>query len=93
MPSSQANTATAQDYLDTAIEALANSKAPCRAMLDALPVPVYTTDTAGLVTYWNRACVTFAGREPQLGKDRWCVTWRLHTTDDEPLPTTAARWR
>ncbi|MBA3667066.1 MAG: PAS domain-containing protein [Sphingomonas sp.] len=55
-------------------------------MLDALPVPVYTTDTAGLVTYWNRACVAFAGREPQLGEDRWCVTWRLHTTDDEPLP-------
>lgn len=55
-------------------------------MLDALPVPVYLTDAEGLVTYWNRACVDFAGREPELGKDRWCVTWQLHTIDDEPLP-------
>ena len=56
------------------------------AMLDALPVPVYLTDPEGLVTYWNQACVEFAGREPQLGKDRWCVTWQIHTPDDEPLP-------
>ena len=39
-----------------------------------------------MVTYWNRACAEFAGREPTLGKDRWCVTWRIHTPADEPLP-------
>ncbi|MFP5329720.1 MAG: PAS domain-containing protein [Alphaproteobacteria bacterium] len=57
-----------------------------RASLDALPVPVYTTDADGAVTYWNRACVEFAGREPELGQDRWCVTWQLYTTSGEPLP-------
>lgn len=54
-------------------------------MLDELPVPVYTTDPDGAVTYWNRAAVEFAGREPKLGQDWWCVTWQLYTTSGEPL--------
>ena len=53
--------------------------------LDALPVPIYVTDAEGAVTYWNQACVAFAGREPQLGTDRWCVTWQLYTMAGEPL--------
>ncbi len=54
-------------------------------MLDELPAPIYTTDTTGAVTYWNRACTEFAGREPQLGQDRWCVTWKLYTTTGKPM--------
>ena len=73
-----------EEYLDTAIAALRGDGG--RAALDDLPVPVYTTDAQGGVTYWNKACVDFAGREPQLGEDRWCVTWRIFTTDGEPLP-------
>ena len=70
--------------LNTALNALAMGP-ECRSMLDELPAPIYTTDTTGAVTYWNRACVQFAGREPQLGEDRWCVTWKLYTTTGEPL--------
>ena len=73
----------ASHYLDTALEALAGDD--WRVALDALPVPIYTTDCEGNVTYWNRACIAFAGREPELGSDQWCVTWRLFTTADEPL--------
>ena len=73
---------TPEAYLDSALAALATE---CQAMLDELPVPIYTTDALGAVTYWNRACADFAGREPQLGKDRWCVTWHLYTTTGEPL--------
>lgn len=70
--------------LNTALDAL--SMGPeCRSMIDELPAPIYTTDTTGAVTYWNRACVDFAGREPELGRDRWCVTWKLYTTTGEPL--------
>jgi PAS domain S-box-containing protein len=72
------------DILDTALNALA-ANPECRAVLDELPAPVYTTDNEGRVTYWNRACVDFAGREPVLGHDRWCVTWQLYTTSGEPL--------
>lgn len=75
-----------QAYLDSALEALELKGNHRRDALDALPVPVYLTDADGLVTYWNRACADFAGREPELGKDRWCVTWRIHTPSDEHLP-------
>jgi PAS domain S-box-containing protein len=79
-------TQSAQEILDQAIEALNNGDESFRLALDALPAPVYLTDAEGLVTYWNQACVEFAGREPELGTDRWCVTWEIHTISDEPLP-------
>ena len=66
----------AEEYLDTALNALSTSD-EWRTILDELPVPVYTADAHGAVTYWNRACIEFAGREPELGQDRWCVTWKL----------------
>jgi len=73
-----------EHLLNTALNALATGP-DCLKLLDELPVPIYTTDAKGLVTYWNRACVEFAGREPQLGRDRWCVTWQLFTTTGEAL--------
>ena len=76
----------AENLLDNALGALEHHGAERHAVLDALPVPIYLTDPDGRVTYCNRACAEFAGREPQLGKDRWCVTWQLHTPNDEPLP-------
>ena len=75
----------AEQYLDTAMQALATGDV-CHSLLDRLPVPIYTTDAEGNVTYWNRACVEFAGREPRLGEDRWCVTWQIYTTTGDRLP-------
>ena len=73
-----------EQIVDTAVAALAPGR-ECHAILDELPVPIYTTDVEGNVTYWNRACIDFAGREPQLGQDRWCVTWQLYTMGGEPM--------
>ena len=33
--------------------------------LDRIAAPTYVTDAEGNVTYWNRACVEFAGRTPE----------------------------
>jgi PAS domain S-box-containing protein len=74
-----------EGLLDQAIEALSAS-ADWRGVVDQLPAPIYITDPEGAVTYWNKACVDFAGRVPQLGEDRWCVTWQLYTTTGEFLP-------
>lgn len=74
-----------QQLLDTALHALSTDP-DWRSVLDELAVPIYITDCAGAVTYWNRACIEFAGREPQLGKDRWCVTWQLYTMAGDRLP-------
>lgn len=73
-------------YLQRAQQAIELDLDQRQAALDALPVPTYVTDAEGMVTYWNRACRDFAGREPELGKDRWCVTWAIYTTADEELP-------
>lgn len=74
-----------QHYLDSTVEAL-RSGGDWQAALDAIPLPAYATDPDGSVTYWNQACVDFAGREPKTGQDRWCVTWQLFTLTLDPLP-------
>ena len=74
-----------EDILDCALDALSN-EADWRATLDELPAPIYTTDAEGAVTYWNRACVQLAGRQPQLGQDKWCVTWKIYTTTGKFMP-------
>jgi PAS domain S-box-containing protein len=59
------------------------------SVLEALPVAIYTTDATGKITFYNQAAVDFAGRRPQLGRDKWCVTWRLYQPDGTPLPHNA----
>src|SRR6185437_1991052 len=56
-------------------------EAGCRDILDALPAAIYATDPRGRVIYYNRAAAELAGREPRLGVDHWCVTWRLYHPD------------
>jgi PAS domain S-box-containing protein len=56
-----------------------------REILDALPVALYTTDAEGRITYFNEAAVELSGRRPQLGEDKWCVTWKLFWPDGTPL--------
>lgn len=56
------------------------------AAFSDLPVAIYVTDRHGIVRYSNEASADFAGRKPQIGVDRWCVTWRLWQTTGEFLP-------
>jgi PAS domain S-box-containing protein len=71
----------AQAYRD-----VAESEARFRQMIDALPMPVYTTDPEGVITHFNPASVEFAGRTPEVGKDAWCVSWKLYRADGSFLP-------
>ena len=74
-----------EEILATALDALSSGGERC-SILDSFSVPIYATDAAGSLTYWNQACSEFAGREPDVDEDRWCVTWHLYTTAGEPLP-------
>jgi PAS domain S-box-containing protein len=78
-------TSRAERYLEQLLAAVSDRPADLTEILDAIPVPIYMTDTDGAVTYWNAACAQFAGRKPELGQDRWCVTWQLYTMAGEPL--------
>ncbi len=56
-----------------------------RQLLEALPAAVYTTDAEGRITFYNQAAIELSGRTPELGKDRWCISSRLHWPDGRPM--------
>ena len=57
-----------------------------RGLLEVLPVPVYTTDAEGRLTYCNPAACAIAGRMPSVGVDRWSVFARIFMPSGNPLP-------
>ena len=79
------STRVAEMMIGEAVSALSGRRR-VEETLDALPAPIYVTDAEGRITYFNEACVAFAGRRPTIGEDRWCVTWRLYTDDGTFLP-------
>jgi PAS domain-containing protein len=74
-----------EEMVGVALAAARQGRPALEAALQALPAPVYTADTAGYVTFFNDACIGFTGRTPEIGKDRWCVTWKLYSRDGAPL--------
>ncbi len=79
-------TGTADRILKTALEAIRQDGTDFFRALDELPAPIYVTNADGVVTHYNRACVAFTGRTPQVGCDSWCITWKLYTDDGRFLP-------
>jgi PAS domain S-box-containing protein len=65
---------------------LRESERHLRAVIDALPVAIYTTDALGKLTHFNHTAVEFSGRTPELGTDQWCVHLRLYNPDGSYLP-------
>src|SRR3981189_3056536 len=55
-----------------------------RDLLQALPAAIYTTDAGGRITFFNRACIEFAGRTPKI-RDMVGVAWKLFSPDGPPL--------
>ena len=80
------STTTVDRILSTAIAAVERGGEDLFSALDTLQAPIYVTDAEGLITHFNQACIGFAGRMPTVGKDRWCVTWKLYTDEGEFLP-------
>lgn len=78
--------ATPEEIVGAARAAARQGPDQLRAVLAALPAPIYLTDAEGWVTFYNRACIDFAGRTPSVGEDRWCVSWRLYREDGTLLP-------
>ena len=74
-----------EQFVRAAVEAFAAGEPVRMARYDAFPAPLYSTDADGTLTYFNAACVDFAGRVPAVGKDRYCVSWKLRRSDGAPL--------
>jgi PAS domain S-box-containing protein len=65
---------------------LNGSRRDADAILQALPVAVYTTDAAGKITFYNEAAAQLWGVRPELGKSEFCGSWKLYWPDGTPLP-------
>jgi PAS domain S-box-containing protein len=74
------------EMIERALEAVSGGDQALRPVLDGLRAAIYITDADGVITYFNPACIDFTGRRPEVGQDRWCVTWRLYTNAGEFLP-------
>jgi len=59
-------------------------------LIEGLPAALYTCDNEGYIELYNKAAVELWGREPQLGKDRWCGSWKLYRADGTELPAEAS---
>ena len=79
-------TGTDIDDQKRSLEELRISEERFRNLVMALPAAVYTTDQTGLITLFNEHAVELWGRRPELGKDRWCGSWKLFRLDGTPLP-------
>lgn len=78
--------AVAEEILRATANALTLGDRALLSAIDDLPVAVYAIDLDGFLTYYNQHCIAFAGRKPTLGRDRWCVSWKLYTEDGIFLP-------
>jgi PAS domain S-box-containing protein len=67
-------------------DALRVSEARYRDLVHALPAALYTCDRDGRITLYNQAAVALWGREPEIGKDLWCGSWKIYRPDGAPLP-------
>lgn len=66
--------------------ALRESEAKYRNLIHTLQAPLYTTDAEGRITMYNKAAADLWGREPEIGKDLWCGSYKIFTTDGGNLP-------
>jgi PAS domain S-box-containing protein len=54
--------------------------------IQTLSAAVYTTDNEGKITMFNKAAAELWGREPEIGKDLWCGSYKIFKTDGSELP-------
>jgi PAS domain S-box-containing protein len=58
-----------------------------RQLIENLPAAIYTTDKDGYITTFNAAAAELWGRQPEIGKDIWCGSWKIYELDGiTPLP-------
>ncbi|MCW3109736.1 MAG: domain S-box protein [Segetibacter sp.] len=56
-----------------------------RQLIENIPAAVYTCDIDGYIKFYNRAAANMWGREPEIGKDLWCGSWKLYNPDGTDL--------
>jgi PAS domain S-box-containing protein len=75
----------ARDKVEALTKKLASERDQSKALLEALPAAIYTTDEVGRVTYYNEAAAQLWGCRPEIGKAEFCGSWKLYRLDGTPM--------
>jgi len=65
---------------------LRNNEERFRELVKHLPAAVYACDSEGQITFYNDSAVKVWGRTPEIGKDKWCGSWKMVKEDGSLLP-------
>jgi PAS domain S-box-containing protein len=52
-----------------------------RELFSSSPLAIYTCDKNGIVTFFNEAAVKLWGITPEIGKSKWCGSWKIFYPD------------
>ncbi len=68
------------------LNALKESESRYKSLIESLDAPLYMTDADGRVTMFNKAAAELWGREPNIGSDLWCGSYKIYRPDGSNLP-------
>lgn len=71
--------------VDRSVDAIHDGSLHFRQLVERLPAAIYTCDLDGRISFYNRAAAELWGREPVIGVDLWCGSWRIFRPDGVPL--------
>lgn len=54
-------------------------------LVQQLPAAIYTCTADGYIQQYNKAAADLWGREPEVGRDLWCGSFRIFHTDGSPM--------
>ena len=66
--------------------ALRESDRRHRELVQGLSAAIYTCDATGKVLIYNQAAVELWGREPEIGREYWCGSYKIYNPDGTPMP-------
>lgn len=67
--------------LETVTDVISENGSRQSHILETLAAAVYTCDANGYITFYNKAAAELWGREPAIGKDLWCGSWKIYEPD------------
>ena len=73
-----------QAFADACADLASAGSASARALLEALPAAIYTTDARGYLTFYNAAAAALWGHRPKLGEARYTGAYKLLAADGSP---------
>lgn len=57
-----------------------------KQIIQNLPGAFYVCDAEGIIKFYNKTAADMWGREPEIGVDMWCGSWKIYHPDGQLIP-------